>query len=249
MFELQRSRPETCLSDLELDRLQVGELEGEHVTIAREHIQSCDACRGRWKEIVTQGADLPPLERPSQARLKWGGATAAVAVAAAVLMVVWPKDDAVDTVVPAVAETPSPDTGTRAKGSGFSLTWFTQRQGVAVSADQVDALHPADVLVFQYSSNTAGYLAVFGRDGAGVVTPYFPEGTAAARLPAAREAAFGGGIELDETLGEEAAFGFWCETAVPMSTLQAAVQDAELQPLAPPGCAVQSLRTVKRALP
>ncbi|MBL4689697.1 MAG: hypothetical protein JKY37_34230 [Nannocystaceae bacterium] len=249
MTTLSRSRPETCLSDLALDKLIVGELDGAAHASAREHLEGCTVCRSRYEEIDGFDAELPSLVLPQTGRGSWrAGIVTLVAAAAVLAVVLWPKGDL---PVDRVEEPPVDDggPGTRTKGDGVAMEWFVRRGAAVIPGDTLTALQPGDVLGFTYSAIEPRFVAVFGRDGAGTVTDYFPDGPAATRMEPGRELPFGRGIELDDTLGDEAVYGIFCRRPALVSELRAAVDAARDEPEPPQGCRVITLRATKRAVP
>ena len=246
---LERSRPESCLSDLQLDRLVAGELAAE---VARAHLSSCAACRARVAELRRELAafDVPApwqaAPAPARARRsrRWIGAGALATFAAAaglVLMLVH-------------APPPPP---VRLKG-GLVLELVARRSSGAVELVLPGApLAPGDAVRFRVSSDRAGYLAIVGIDAARAVTPYAPADGDARAFGPARDALLDGSIILDETLGAERVVALLCPRALPVSAIvdagKRALTAAHDNPAAlgqlPLDCAQASRLIVKRSAP
>lgn len=223
--------PRTCCSDLDLDRLAVGELPDERAAALRKHLAESPSCDAHFRAMQ----DVPLLERPLPAppapraraatrglRLLGGGAGAAVfALAAAVVITVTQTDD---------------DVGVRTKGDGAALEVFVQRAGGEVALADGARVAPREVLTFAVRVAAPRTVALLSRDGAGTVTIFaapraVPPGRT--RLPDA--------IELDDVRGVEEVSLFICEQPVTADVLEAAVRSDE----DPSGCA-RTTRTLDK---
>ncbi len=80
---LKRTRPDGCLSDLELDRVLVGEVDDELIALGHEHMDECKLCTARWNEIVAAADDLPSLDVRPKHRAAWIVAAVVLLAAAA----------------------------------------------------------------------------------------------------------------------------------------------------------------------
>ena len=87
-------------------------------------------------------------------------------------------------------------------------------------------------------------MVVAGRDGAGTVQIYFPDGPRAELLPAGEDVPLAFGVELDGVLGRETFYGVFCDGPVEVDRVRAHLFAGAA---APPGCAVDSLALEKRA--
>lgn len=201
-------RDPRCLSDLDIDRLLAGELDG---TPAVVHVEGCARCAARKaaleadaarfdEEIFVQGlaARAARQARTARKQLPWRGLLGAVA--AAVLVVA---------VLPRGA--PS---GIRTKGGGALELIAKRDDGSVERVLPGDALAPGDAIRFDVQAPPDAWVAIVGVDSAQVVTPY----VAGAVLPKGREV-LPGSIVLDETLGAERIVAVFCEKPVPTDRL------------------------------
>jgi hypothetical protein len=242
-----------CLSELALDRLLRGESAGAVAEAARAHVAGCERCRGRLADIAAARdafrADPPPLRQPVPPSLsaapslpappsrwrrrRWplaGGATV-VAAAAALLFFVRSGDDA----------------DTRLKGGQPSVVLYVDHAHQLRRAAAGEPVAPGDTVQLTYSAARPFYGAILSRDGAGHVSRYFPDAPSAAALPAGRELRFPRATELDAVLGPESIFALFCDQAVALPPLEAAL--AAGRPLAAgdaPGCRIERLEIDKR---
>src|SRR5262249_26740140 len=173
-FTLARQRPESCLSDLVLDRLLAGELEGKpEMSTVRAHLASCAACATRLSEMESLSKDFAAdelglaravsrTERALRGRsLRMGVAFGLIAAAAAVLLQVLPKQ-----------EQPGSE---RIKGSGVRLELMVRHLSGKVEPVLPGAsLSPGEAVRFRVSSERTGSVAVVGLDAAQNVTAYMP---------------------------------------------------------------------------
>src|SRR5262249_27399876 len=154
-----RTRPETCLSDLVLDRLIVGELAGSDAeSRAREHLALCDACRSRkaaldarragFEDEIFVSAVALKTERAAKRSLYSSvapvGAIGAIsAIAAAVLTVVLVKTE---------------DRGAiRTKGALDLSVVARHLDGRTEQIFSGAPLSPGEAIRFEVSTKTAGY--------------------------------------------------------------------------------------------
>jgi hypothetical protein len=218
---LTRERPETCLSDLVLDRWSAGELKGgRQARPLRAHLRECAACRERLRALEAEPDILPPpatplaaaaadpLARSSRGRLPaptrlWAitgaGGTAAAVLTWVMMIVTRPGDSRGPAPAPAA---PSP-VAVRAKGE-LQLDLLVQHAGGRTEPVLPgDAVADGDVVRFVVSAPQSGFAFVVGLDAAGVVSPYHPASGAARALPAGRGQVLAGSVVLDRTLGAE----------------------------------------------
>jgi hypothetical protein len=208
-MNLERLRPETCLSDLILDRLSVGELEGtDHAARAAGHLEACAPCRDRlqlFKANVVGFKSVTPLRRrwlPPSVGLAAAAYLGGIVVAGTLLQ---------------------KDTGVRTKG-GLAMQIVAKRQdsGRVEALFEEARLSPGDAIRFKVSTEHAGYLAIVGLDSAQSVSVYYPEKDDEARIEPREQALLDGSIVLDTTLGPERIVALLC--ARPLE--QNAVRDA-----------------------
>ena len=143
---LSRSRNETCVSDLLLDELLVGELTTAEERAAHAHLDACRACSDRL-QVLRKGRDpLPaPLWRrarrwPTAARVALGGA---VAAALALFAVRVP-----DTAIPS----------TRTKGGGPRLGYFVKHGDATRPGGAGETVRAGDTLIFTATAATPGFV-------------------------------------------------------------------------------------------
>lgn len=211
---LDRERPESCLSDLQLDRVACGELERTQVD---GHLGSCAACLARLDELAEAHRRLAPAMTRAAARLatevaprplrrrRVVAAAGALLAAAAALFVLWPRGD-------------ERAAGLRAKG-GLSLDLAVRRQdGRVEEVLPGDRLAAGDAIRFRVASPTAGQLVIVGLDAAGQVSAY----VAPTAIPAGRGDWLDGAIELDDTPGAERVVAILCPESTAVSEVLAA---------------------------
>ncbi len=213
---LTRQRPETCLSDLALDRM----IAGEPVTQAvRAHLVGCRACASRLADlerpiegiVVPSRAPDAPRARRARRPGAWIAGTMAVALAATLVTIaLWPS---------------GARDGARIKG-GLAIELVARHHGGRIEQLLPDAqLTPGEEIRFVVTSPSAGFLAIFGLDRAGAVTRYVPEGEQLRPLAAGR-AVLEGSIVLDHTLGAERIIAVLCPDSGPVEPVRVAAQRA-----------------------
>jgi hypothetical protein len=227
-MSLQRARPENCLSDLKLERLELGELVGDEGATARAHLESCAVCREASTALAAARAQAAPavelaLERAlvtplRPRRRRW---VERVIVGAAALA----AGGAV--VVGALEGFRVGREDGRLKGSGFALgVWVKHPSGQIEHASQGARLSPGDEVEFIVSTVQPGYLGVVSMDASGKVMVFIPEGERLAALGEGKLQQQPGGVLLDDTLGPERFVAVRCAEALPQSRLEAAARDA-----------------------
>ncbi len=240
---LQRSRPESCLSDLYLDELVAGEAADPEA--GREHLASCVACAERLAAIEADRkafeAAAPGLALPSSARdprrpWLWPAVAAtSAALAAAALFVAVTQSDRDGATAP----------GIRSKG-GARLGFFVKRGDAVREGAPGEIVHPGDSLRFTYSNDRAAYLAIVSVDGAERVTVYFPHTAAAERVEPGQDRELPGSTILDDTSGGESIYALFCERPEQLGPLRAAFAASPRNPPIPTGCAVDRVTIEKR---
>jgi hypothetical protein len=259
MLTLQRTRPESCLSNLSLDRLLAHDLDVGARARAEDHLAGCAACRERRDRLAAEVRDFqasgppraltPPAPQVPAARAQpgqvlplrprrrvlaaWGAGAGALLAAAAVLLLVRPSD------------TGTPEV-TRRKGADGRLGFFVKR-GAAVSPGAAGVIvHPDDRLRFTYTLDRPGYVAVLSVDGAGVASVYYPDTPEAAAVPAGLDQPLPASTILDDTLGPETLYGLFCDQPVVLEPVRAALAAAPAAPDWPAGCTAHALSIEKR---
>jgi hypothetical protein len=229
---LSRTREESCLSDLRLDRLLAGELAGDAESAARAHLAGCTDCQARRAAVEEERArfSVPPPARMRRARRRWWPAVAPLVAAAAAALLMWSA--ARDADPPA----------TRTKG-GHRLGFYVARDGVVTRGADGDELHPGDELGLTLTTTAPGFAVVASVDGGGAVSIYHPDGPRAAPIAAGEDQELRGSLLLDDTLGPETLHAFLCAEPVPVAEVRAAVGSGRTQIA---GCRLDTLQWVVR---
>lgn len=261
----ERRSAESCLSQLQLDRLLADEQTG--LEKARDHLKRCERCaalleelRGQQKESlkglhqrVTQAIDAAsaPDEKPFWQRLLRPTflAPALVAAAASLLVVVL--------VVPGSPPTESRDVLRLKGGHRFNVLLVTG--GEARRLTQKDRLEAGDLLAFQVGSRTRGVVSIVSLDRSGEPSflshdenrHFVIEPGPLSQLPLS--------AQLDDAAGSERVFAIFCKErpgeAEVLSALDRAYpRDTHGQrmlerrpPRTAAGCAVASVLVRRRA--
>jgi len=201
---LSRVRPESCLSDLQLDRALRGELARAEVD---GHLSACTACLARQGELAEAERLLAPemtraaarlaaaiAPRPLHRRRAVVAGGVLLAAAAALLLLLRPRGD-------------QRAAGLRAKG-GLSLELAVRHRqdGRVEEVLPGEQLAAGDAIRFRVASPAGGQLVIVGLDAAGQVNAYVP--------PTAIAAGGGdwldGAIELDDSRGAERIVAVLC---------------------------------------
>ena len=228
-----------CLSDRALDRLVTEEAGPEERMGADQHTAVCPRCRERLTDFQQAQADFaqhaPPLAASalSAQRLRrpsWVFGGLALASAACAWLV----------LRPAVEQSGGP---IRTKGAP-RLGFYVKRGERVFEGATTVRLALGDELRFQYSSQQSLWLAVLGVDAARKVSVYYPALGPMQRVAAGRKQLLPEATELDDTIGEEALLGVFCETE---RDLTDQIARLTVQPDAAPGpaCSVDRIRVTK----
>jgi hypothetical protein len=230
----RRCGPESCLSDLALDRLALPECTPEERERAQAHLATCRACAGAAAALTEDRnrflaeADLPALARDAIARAqharrpwlqRWLAPALGLGLAAAGLMF-WVRGDRAGLVAGGAGDQLRP------KGS-FAVELYVQHVERAGDGrlHLGEPLHPGDRVRLRLTGGAA-YAAVLAVDTTGLVSLYHPAGGAQAAAAEPGDLPVRGAIELDDTLGPEVLLAFSCAQPVPVAALVAAVQQA-----------------------
>ncbi|HXI55212.1 MAG TPA: DUF4384 domain-containing protein [Polyangia bacterium] len=232
-----RRRPESCLSDLALERFLVGELDALEPAAAigaatERHLAECAACRARRDELAAAPAQVPdeiwwrrqqaarPALAPAPARARVLTRTVVgglIAVAAVLVLMARPRP----------ADRSASGGDTRTKGGGFAMEIVARRtDGSTVPVFDGTALRPGDAIRFVLTTADAGNVAVVGMDSAGQVSVYAPAAMDAALGVAAGTHQLPGSVVLDDTPGDERFVALLCLAAPTRAALMAAGQQA-----------------------
>jgi hypothetical protein len=230
---MMQKRGEQCPSDLRLDELLTDELAGGERAETLGHLDGCRVCRDRRHELERDRdafrAVRPALRRPRRAG-RWIGASAALAVAAAVVALVAPRDRA------------EPD-GTRTKGPP-RWSFHVQGSGHARVGGPGEQVRPGDTLTYEVTVWRRTYLAILSRDAAGRATVYYPGGDSAEPVGPGRQLDLPLATVLDGTLGPERLHGLFCDRPVALEPLRRALAaSGELS--VPSGCTLQTVAIEK----
>lgn len=202
-------------SAMQLDALELGSLPADAAARAREHIASCERCRGdvaareaahaRFRQHVMP-ATLPAIERRARrGRLRWLVGIAAPVLAAAVVLVV---------VRPWRQQATDPLDGLGVKGAA-AMQVFARQGDEVIAVRDGTKLAPGDQIRFVVQPDGALYLMIASVDGAGTASIYYPyDGTVSARLEAGPRVEVPGSIVLDATAGPERVYALFSDKPV-----------------------------------
>ncbi|HEX4457717.1 MAG TPA: hypothetical protein VIA18_07085 [Polyangia bacterium] len=214
---LDRQRPETCLSDLALDRLVMRE--PDRGGRAAAHLKTCAACSARLAELESQSRpfmnDVAARQPIRRARRNWAWGGLGVTFAAAAAFTLW--------LVPVRSPV-------RTKG-GLHFEIIAKHGNSVDTILPGSELAPGDAIRFRLTPPRAGYLGIIGLDAAGNVTPYAPTAGATMRMQGGAAQLLDGSIILDDTAGAERVVALFCARSLDM----AAVVDAGKRALAQAG--------------
>jgi anti-sigma factor RsiW len=239
----RRPTSDGCLSNLALDELLGQELGAGESAVARVHLDGCSRCRARLAEIEAERDRFrqvaPPLAlpRPAARRIPTLALAAGALGAAAVLVFLLRPAPGTDRLAP-------PADAVQGKG-GIRLAVYIKRGDAVLAGRSGDIVHPGEAIRFAYSSLAGGYLAILGRDGAGRVSVYYPDGDSAAPIERADEVVLPGSIILDDVLGPEVVHAVHCAAPVEVARLADALR-AGSGALAIAGCSTDRLILDKR---
>ena len=213
LSSLHREMSEGCYSDLMIDRLVVGELDGtpEGASVL-DHLASCATCRDRKAALERAQRHPPTLTRPpfgASART-WRGARPLAGVllaAAALLALVVVRRPTSRERAPSVDDT-------QVKGDGIVAELVVRRRnsGHVEAVGPGDVLHPGDAIRVRVRSPRAGYLVVMGLDGRGEVSQYVPAANGAPLAAKAGETTPEGSVILDDSVGAEQLIVALCDS-------------------------------------
>lgn len=230
-----------CLSRLRIDRWLNGEL-GDGAA-ERAHCASCARCAA----LVTAHRDeraafAIPLAAPAIAReaplrsrrTGWAIGTALLAAALCVWLIAPP---------PAPPHIVSFEAATREKGRPVLNLYVKRGERIHRGSDG-ERVYPGDSLGFTASTAEPRFIAIISIDGARTVSVYYPQAAAAAPLPAGRDQLLPFSVRLDGVLGRERLHGVFCDRAVAVEDLRAALAG---NAAIPAGCTVDTIAIDKQA--
>ncbi|MBL8910641.1 MAG: hypothetical protein JNM17_08070 [Archangium sp.] len=222
------------LSSETIDLLLLSALSAPEANEAKHHIDSCESCRTRWRELNDDKArfeqfvfarTLPKVEARVAAsrgsffdrfKLKLLIPTLAVAgAAAAVVLTTGPGTQTEDDSYVGMKGFASP-----------SFEVFAMRgAGAAFAVKDDTVLHPSDRIRFVVSPAGAKYLMVASTDGAGVFSVYHPFGAAQSHpVEGKAKVELPGAVELDDTLGAEKIVAVFSDAPITAAQVEAALK-------------------------
>ncbi len=257
---------DTHLSDYRLDQLLAGELAPGDVALSRSHLESCDSCAARHATLVAEKSrfeardidgELATLTSAGQAsparptgatvhrprswqRRAIGPAMLVMSLAACAFLLV----QVVNTDRPPEIRTKGKPTINYVVGTGEVIEEpkFAARRGGVV--------YPGDRVQWFVTSPGPVDLAILSRDGAGVVSTYFPaSGSGSGKVEGRGTRAVPLSTELDATLGREDVYAIFCRGSFQLGELTEQLKTAGRAPEPIAGCTVSSLMLVKQDRP
>jgi hypothetical protein len=219
-------RTAACLSRLHCDQLLNGELDDRDDL--KQHHASCRRCTALLAAHRRERAAfaVPRARGPR----RWTIGLAAVAAAFGLWLVA--SRDRRD------------DAETRSKGKP-ALAFYVKHDQVVREGSRGEVVYPSDAINFAVSTDGPAFLTIISVDGAGKVSPYYPDGPAAAAILAGRDQVLPRSVLLDDTLGLERIVGVFCDRPSLVAELAAAVARGEI----PSGCVSDALTVEKRRTP
>lgn len=238
---VRRERSSSCISDMRFDAWFGGELNATEIEALGQHLSDCGHCRTRKLQILRERVrfDLenPALpewltsfdaRRPTPKRRTTLLISGLCAAAAALFL--------------ALPQAPS----IRTKGAAH-LSFYVKRGENVHRGRLRERLIAGDKLRFAYTALRPHYLAILSLDGAGHASAYYPAGTHAAWIDAGADVLLPSAVELDESVGEERIIGLFCDGAVQVAPLLAALEAKQIDLQKPDGCTLDELVVVKQA--
>jgi hypothetical protein len=214
-----------CLSRLHCDQLLNGELE-DRDDLKRHH-PSCQRCTAL---LAAHRRERAAFAVPrARAPRRWTIGLAAVAAGFGLWL---------------VASRDRHEAQTRSKGKP-ALAFYVKHGEVVREGRPGEAVYPNDAINFTVSTDGPAFLAIISVDGAGKVSAYYPEGPAAAAIPAGRDQVLPRSVLLDDTLGLERVVGVFCDRPILVAELAAAVARDAI----PSGCVADAQTLDKRRTP
>ena len=222
------------LSSEAIDLLLLAALPTSEATEARQHLDGCDECRGRWRELNEDkqrfeqfvfARTLPKVEaRVADSRASFFDRfklrilipVMGVAAAAAVVASMGPGTQTEDDVYVGIKG-----------GAQASLEVFAVRgAGGVFQVAPGSTLQPKDRIGFMVNPAGAKYLMVASRDGAGVFSVYHPFGAQQSQpvTSAKTKVELPTKVELDETLGAERVVAVLSDEPVSAEQVEAALK-------------------------
>lgn len=226
-----------CLSDLQLDQLALGELQGLVQDRAKLHLAQCSACDEANRRVMqerkrfAEETDFPGVAARLLQRVQPQGgvlrrwlrvlalpAGLSAAAALALVMMAGP----LHTVVPQAAN------AVRTKGAGFAVSTYVKFAGQEQPGTLYmgQPLTSGDRLQFRVDVPRAGYLGIFAVDARGTVSVFYPPEGELSRVMPGRDQALGTAVELDDSPGTETVLALLCEKPTAVADLVKRVKEA-----------------------
>jgi hypothetical protein len=238
---------ERCPSQLALDRSFAGELSDLEQARLSRHVAHCTSCSrelaNRCDErdafapdprLLAQLRQDAPGKAAGSTTRRWRRAAFAavplVLCAAGVVLVLRPA-----------ASTPPEELDRRAvsKGGGH-VALFVQRDGELRELGDAARVYPGDRLQVKVRVPALRFVAVYSRDGAGVVSRYAPVDLPMVQVAAGGDVILPNSTVLDDVLGQEFLAVFSCQDRQEEQVLRAHVEGSQ-----PAGCDVTRYRLDK----
>jgi hypothetical protein len=216
-----------CLSNVELAGLRAGRLDPANRERCARHLTGCELCRARQTALPFESA--PSVQGFVSSRLSGAYvphravlhprrliAYAGLVACSAIALGLWPFD------APAITRSGEPQLG-----------FFIQRGTAVERGADGDIVYPEDEVRFVYTADRIYHLALFSV-AADATLVYFPSSAQAREVGPGSDVAFELGAHLDPERGPERLVGVFCEEAVAVEPLRAAL--AAGSPLPAAGC-------------
>jgi hypothetical protein len=226
MWMTQRTPGPDCLSRLTCDQLLSGELADREDL--EQHCASCERCAALLARHRQERASFAiPLRRPRRHR-RWAAGLATAAAALGLWLVVTPDR--------------GDESGTRSKGKP-AISFYWKHGDVTRKGGLREIVFPGDAIDFAVSTDRPAFLAIISIDGSRQASVYYPDGPVAAPLGVGRDQVLPLSVVLDDVLGLERVVGVFCDRAIPVDQLEAAVSHGTA---IPDGCESDALTIEKR---
>jgi hypothetical protein len=222
------------LSSETIDLLLLSALEAREANTAKAHLDDCNACRERWRELNEDkqrfeqfvfARTLPKVEARvaasrgsffSRFKLKLVIPTLAVAGAAAALVL---------TTGPGTQTEDDSYVGLKGGQAAPSFEVIAMRGAGQFPVKDDTVLQPNDRIRFVVNPAGAKYLLVASTDGAGLFSVYHPFGAAQSHpLDGKAKVELPGAVELDETLGSEKLVAVFSDQPITAQQVEAALK-------------------------
>lgn len=239
MHRFHSNNVQDCLSDLQFDRLRLGELQDEEHVVEECHLAFCARCRRRQAHLNAQVLKVPPFPqrpRPSEPK-KSGGKKkrffeAALAALVTTCMLIALGNTAIDA-----------PRSTRSKGE-TPLSYFILREGRVLRPENIHTLLPQDRIRFAMNLNEDTNVAILSLDSHGAATIYYSDGAMSAHLAAGREVLAHSSVELDGSLGLEKLYALLCTEPFEVEPLRSELEEFHHLSV-PDNCRVDVLQFTK----